>query len=251
MHELFINYRTQGGKDAAHVFDYELSKRFGTNSVFRAQKSIAPGANYVETLIKGVRRSRVLLALIGRDWVDTPDPKGPGRRALANPKDWVRREIEEAFSSGVLVVPVLLGRHVEQIDPLRLPKSLATLAECQYERYSTRTAEADLTRLGDRLVRQVPELAALNAQAGGAQPAAEASRGRTEIHNARQSGGVGAVHGDLGTFINEAHGPLHTGSGRQINGPRINGDGTNYVAGDNRGGIRQRFGDPKHPGTGR
>ncbi|WP_406509466.1 toll/interleukin-1 receptor domain-containing protein [Streptomyces sp. NBC_00212] len=249
MHELFINYRTQDGKETAHRFDDELSKRFGTDSVFRAQKSIAPGTNYVDTLVKGVRRCRVLLALIGTDWLDAPDQKRPGRRALTNPGDWVRRELEEAFAAGVLVVPVLLGRHVEQLDPLRLPRSLKSLAECQYERYAMRTGEADLARLGDRLVRQVPDLAPLDRHGAESKPTSEESPGATAIRNDQQSGGIGGVHGDVGSFINEAHGPLHTGSGSQVNGPQINGDGTNYVAGDNHGGIRQRFGDAKRPGA--
>ncbi len=251
MHEFFINYRTQDGKEAARTFDAELSDRFGTDSVFRAQKSIAPGTKWVDMLVGGVRRCRVLLALIGTDWVDAPHQKRPGRRALTDPKDWVRREIEEAFAAGALVVPVLLGRQMAQLDPLRLPASLKPLADCQYERYTTRTAEADLTRLGDRLVRQVPDLASLDRRLSGAKAEAKQRPGSLKTRTSRQSGGIGAVNGDVGSFVNEAHGPLHTGSGDQLNGPRINGDGTNYVAGDNRGGIRQRFGGTQRPGDDR
>lgn len=218
MNELFLNYRTQGGgKEAAYICDTQLSARFGTESVFRAQKSIDLGTNYIDALITGVRHSRVLLALIGPRWMDAPDRKRPGRRALDNPKDWVRREIEEAFASGVLVVPVLMGRKMEQIDRLRLPKSLAGLAECQYERLiSTRTADADIARIGDRLVRQIPELAALDRQPATASPAMKRSSGPA-VRNKGQSGGIGNVNGDVGTFVNEAHGPLHTGTGDQIN----------------------------------
>ncbi|GAA4119521.1 toll/interleukin-1 receptor domain-containing protein [Streptomyces hundungensis] len=249
MHEFFLNYRTQDGKEAAHIFDAVLSDRFGPDSVFRAQKSIAPGTQWVDMLIGGVRRCRVLLALIGPGWIDAPHQRRPGRRALTDPKDWVRREIEEGFAAGALVVPVLLERRMEQLDPLRLPTSLRPLADCQYERYTTRNAEADLTRLGDRLIRQVPDLASLDRRGGSDKATCERSPGSREIRTGRQRGGIGGVHGDVGSFINEAHGPLHTGSGNQLNGPQINGDGTNYVAGDNHGGIRQRFGGPQRPGN--
>lgn len=219
MHELFLNYRTEGGgKEAAYICDTQLSARFGSESIFRAQKSIDLGADYNDALINGVRRSRVLLALISPKWLDAPDREHPGHRALENPKDWVRREIEEAFASGVLVVPVLLGRRQEQIDRLLLPKSLAGLADCQYERLvSTRTADTDLARIGDRLVRQVPELAAVDRRRTADRPAKRRSV-RPDVRNKGQSGGIGNVNGDVGTFVNESHGPLHTGSGDQING---------------------------------
>ncbi|MEU2210878.1 toll/interleukin-1 receptor domain-containing protein [Streptomyces hygroscopicus] len=242
MEEVFINYRTKDGKEAAFIFDEKLSARFGTESVFRATKSIDPGANYIDTMLSGVRRSSVLLALIGEQWLDAPDRKRAGRRALTNPDDWVRREIEEAFAHGVLVVPVLLGRGVEQLDPRRLPKSLGKLAECQYERFSLRSPEADINRLADRLVKQVPRLADLDKQAAAPDLAHETG---TNHHD--QHGGVGTVHGTLGTFVQESYGPLHTGSGhQQINKPQFHGENTNYVAGDNHGSVQ--FGTARRRG---
>ncbi|MEV6669588.1 toll/interleukin-1 receptor domain-containing protein [Streptomyces sp. NPDC051162] len=238
VHEVFINYRTAtGGKETAYIFDGLLSRRFGEDSIFRATKSIPPGMDFIDALINGVRRSSVLLALIGPDWLDAPDQKQQGRRALTSKNDWVRREIEEAFACGVLVIPILLGRKVEQLDRRRLPDSLARLATCQYERYSQRSAEADIARLGDRLVKQVPRLAALDR--GTTAPA-------TADPQPDPTGNDGSGHGTIGTVVNDAHAPFHTGSGSQINGTQvngaqINGDGTNYIAGDNRGGIRQQF----------
>lgn len=240
MHEIFINYRSKGGKEVAYMCDRVLSARFGQDSVFLARKSIDPGHNYIDVLVQAARRSQVLLALIGEGWIDVPDRFRPGRRALDNPEDWVRREIEEALTSGALVVPLFIGRRVEQLDPRRLPRSIAELAECQYTRVELHSLESDLTRLGDRLVRRVPALAALDGgmQAEGSTPAEPDSR----VHNEHQGGGIGHVGGSVGTYVNEAHGPLHTGNGHQFNAPQINGDGTNYIAGDNRGGIRQGFG---------
>lgn len=247
MHEIFINYRTKGGKEVAYMCDRELSARFGADSIFLARKSIDPGSRYNEALVQAARRSRVLLAIIDDQWLNAPDRHRPDKRALDNPQDWVRREIEEGLSSGALVIPLFLGRHVEQFDPRHLPETIDELAECQYARLDLQTMDADLARLGDRLVQQVPGLAALE---GAARPDAPAEPAQDPtLRTDRQSGGIGQVGGSVGTFVNEAHGPLHTGSGNQYDGPHISGDGTNYIAGDNRGGIRQRFG-PRPPREG-
>jgi hypothetical protein len=252
VHEIFINYRTKGGKEVAYMCDRALSARFGSDAVFLARKSIDLGNNYIDVLAQAARRSRVLLALIDEQWIDAPDRHRPGRRALTNPEDWVRREIEEALSCGALVVPVFIGRTVEQLDPRRLPRSIAELAESQYTRVELNSLDEDLARLGDRLVRQVPALSTLD-KSDKAESTDRSERDpnvrperNADVRNDRQSGGIGSVGGLVGTFVNEAHGPLHTGSGTQHNGPQINGDGANYVAGNNQGGIRQRFG-PRTP----
>ncbi|KPI00565.1 TIR protein [Actinobacteria bacterium OK074] len=242
MHEIFLNYRTKGGKEAAYLCDHVLSARFGRDSVFLAQKSIDPGKSYDDFLVRAVRRSRVMLALIHEQWLDAPHRKLPGGRALDDPTDWVRRELEEALEAGVLIVPLLVGRNVEQLDPHRLPRPIADLAEHQYTRVLLSTVEADLTRLADRLVRQVPSLATVDrGPRTGTAAKAEPAAPEPTVDNDGQSGGVGNVGGSVGTFVNTANAPMHTGSGDQVNGPSIKGN--NYgVAGDNQGGIHQGFG---------
>lgn len=239
MHEIFVNYRTKGGKEVAYSCDRVLSARFGPDSVFLARKSIEPGDN-TDALVRAARRSHVLLALVDEEWIDAPDRNRPGRRALDNPQDWVRREIEEALVSGVLIVPLFIGRRVEQLDPRRLPRSMAEVAECQYTRVELHSLETDLSRLGDRLVRLVPALAALDRGASTDEP--PSAEPDLTVRNDNQSGGIGQVSGTVGTYVHDARGPLHTGSGGQFNGPQVNGDGTNIVSGDNHGGIRQGFG---------
>ncbi|MFI1727174.1 TIR domain-containing protein [Streptomyces sp. NPDC020489] len=233
MHEIFVNYRTKGGKEVAYMCEHHLSARFGPDSVFLARYAIAPG-DTMDALLRASRRCHVLLVLIDAEWMDAPHRDEPGKRALDDPDDWVRREIEQALSGGALIVPVFIGRKVEQLDPRRLPRSITELADYQYTRVEVHRIEEDLTSLGDRLVRRVPALAALDSRkpAQASRPAERAAG----VHNEHQSGGIGQVGGSVGTYINDARGPLHTGPGNQING-----DGTNYV-GDNQGGIRQGFG---------
>ncbi|MEU3414285.1 TIR domain-containing protein [Streptomyces sp. NPDC006658] len=238
MHEIFLNYRTKGGKSFAYLCHSVLVDRFGEQSVFLARKSIAEGTDFAEALLRGARDCQVLLALIDEEWLNAPDRRRPGRRALDNPDDWVRREIEEALASGAVVVPLLIARKVEQLDARSLPRSIAELAECQYARVSHATLAADLNKLADGLVRRIPALAALDR----AQRAVADKQQGAEVRTDHQSGGIGSVGGSVGTFVNEAHAPFHTGRGNIYGGPHFSGDGTNYVAGDNHGGIRQGFG---------
>ncbi|WP_052849904.1 toll/interleukin-1 receptor domain-containing protein [Streptomyces avicenniae] len=268
MPAVFINYRTTDGKEVANTFYDELSRRFGDGAAFLAAKSIPPGSNYIDAIHEGVRRCSVLLALIGPGWLDTPHKEQPGMRALDAEKDWVRREIEEAFAHGVTVIPILIGRSAGQLDRRALPASIAGLAECQYMRWTLRTTRHDLAHIGDRLAQQVPELAAADQGAlpqqaeGAARPEALPDRHiRDEVRTTGQSGGIGNVSGVHGTVIGEANAPLHTGSGTQVNGTQVNGtqvngtqvhgtqmNGTevngdgNVVGGSDFGGLQQQFG---------
>ncbi|SCD64065.1 TIR domain-containing protein [Streptomyces sp. BpilaLS-43] len=251
---IFVNYRTDDEEATATLVERELSRVFGTDSVFRASKSIEPGSSFPQALLTAVRRSRVLLAVIGPRWLEGAD----GRRHLENADDWTRREIHEALETGAVVIPLLVGG-VKRLRHEDLPAEIEDLADCQYRRFSHRNAEADLRGLADDLVKQLPELAAAahgngyqdatarsdESRGGGADTAGNA-RMRTGAIEHRQRGGIGNLNGDLGTFISESQGPVHTGSGHvyhareQYLGPRISSeDGVvNYVA-DNRGTLHQ------------
>ncbi|MFB6888029.1 TIR domain-containing protein [Kitasatospora sp. NPDC056327] len=254
MPDIFVNYRSSDEDTGAALIEHELSRRFGSERVFRAGKSIKIGRRFPQELITAVRRSSVLIAVIGTRWVDARTAEG--LRALDDPDDWTRREIVEAFESGALVVPVLVGS-VGRLSRHDLPPALAELADCQYRRLNPRESAGDLARLGDSLAEEVPALAraerevARNAGAAGESSEVNNRVGRVDgsvvqarDHTHRQSGGIGNAGGDVGTFINNASGPVNTGDGAQHNdlrsgGVHFNGDGGNYVE---RGTAQQWFG---------
>ncbi|MED7949348.1 toll/interleukin-1 receptor domain-containing protein [Streptomyces sp. BE303] len=256
MPDIFVNYRTIDEDTGAALIERELSRRFGSERVFRASKSIKAGRRFPQELLTAVRRSSVLVAVIGDRWADARS--ADGLRALDDPEDWTRREIVEAFESGALVVPVLIGR-ATRLNRRDLPPELAELADCQYLRLDTRNAEADLARIGDDLAEALPQLAEAERQISRTDGEAGAGAGvgigngpggsdggvvRAREYHHLQDGGVSNVS-NSGTFINTANGPLHTGSGDQNNeirhGSRVtfNGDGGNYIE---RGTAQQRFG---------
>ncbi|WP_316529426.1 toll/interleukin-1 receptor domain-containing protein [Kitasatospora brasiliensis] len=250
MPDIFVNYRTNDEDATATLIERELSQRFGTDRVFRASKSIRIGRAFPQELVTAVRRSSVLLAVIGQRWASARTTDG--RRALDDPEDWTRREIVEAFESGALVVPVLVGR-ATRLDRHGLPPEIARLADCQYRRFDHRDADSCLSRLGDDLAEEIPQLAEAErmiAQADGGLGGTPYGVGRgggvvdADSYRHDQSGGIGEVGRDVGTFINNASGPVHTGGGTQNNtirhgGVEFHGDGSNYVE---HGTVNNRFG---------
>ncbi|MFF3629662.1 toll/interleukin-1 receptor domain-containing protein [Streptomyces sp. NPDC002164] len=266
---IFVNYRTQDAPEAATLIERELSRVFGDENVFRASKSIGPGSRYPQQLLKAVRRSHVLLAVIGPRWLEARSVDGPG--APANPDDWTCREIREAFESGAVVIPVLVAR-AERLRAADLPPELDVLADCQYRRFDHRNADADLSRLVGDLIDLLPELAEAAEKNGyalkapmrpdGDRAADERGSGnarvRADVINHRQRGGIGNLNGDFsGTFVSEPQGTVHTGSGHvyqaseQRFAPSFSGDAmdVNYVA-DNHGRIRQQSSRGERPADG-
>jgi hypothetical protein len=92
---IFISYRR--GDSIGHtgrLFD-QLSKYFGTAQVFMDIDTIGPGENYVEVIEKTCESCEVLLAVIGRGWLNAADQGG--NRRLDEPGDFVRLEIAHAL----------------------------------------------------------------------------------------------------------------------------------------------------------
>jgi hypothetical protein len=243
MNDVFINYRTGDGDKTAALIDQELSRRFGRKRIFRASKSIAPGHAYPEALLTGVRRSSVVLAVIGPDWTNF-------QARLRDPEDWVRKEILEAFNCAIPIVPVLDGRKTDRLNKADLPGELARLADLQSIPFDTHDTEAGLKRLGDLVAELVPGLYDLDRDVARS-PAPESVRNSigdvsgTAVQSRDFTGDVG------GTVIKDSQGPVHTGQGniyqnsRHVSGGRhVSGDGMTYVEGDHHGDIRHRFGGP-------
>jgi hypothetical protein len=103
---VFVNYRRTDTGWAANVVTDALRRRLGPSAeVFLDNRSIGLGESFAQVLEEGVRRSAVLVVLIGPRW-DEP----PLTDRLADPGDWVRREILVARERGARIVPVLVDR---------------------------------------------------------------------------------------------------------------------------------------------
>lgn len=229
MPDVFVNYRTGDGDKTAALIARDLSHRFGDEPIFRASESIKPGMCYPEELLNNVRRSDVLLAVIGPDWTRFP--------ALHDDNDWVRREILEALACGIPVIPVLEGRRTERLTASDLPAELQPLADRQSERLDLHQVESGLDRIAKRLIELVPTLRDRTA-------AETMDSGSTHNHVGDVRGGTIVqsrdITGDVGTVIKGDHGQFHLGKGNQYN-QHFSGPGATYVQGNNEGGIRHHF----------
>lgn len=122
---VFISYR-RGDTTiyAGRLFD-SLTASLGEDQVFMDLDAIEPGADFVEHIEREVGNCEILLALIGRGWVDVTD--ADGNRRLEDPQDFVRLELATGLSRDIRVIPVLVqGARMPRAD--QLPDDLKTLA---------------------------------------------------------------------------------------------------------------------------
>lgn len=203
MPDVFINFRTGDEESAATLIDRDLSTRFGSEKVFRDSKSIRAGEEFPQRLLSAVHGSRVMLAVIGPRWLVARG--SDGRNALDNEQDWIRRELLEAKEFGVRVIPVLVGERTARLDSAAMPPVLTWLADLQYRRFNTRSADADLATIAAELIELVPGLADRTAAVAGESV-------RSGITSTARD-----VHGDI-INVKDTSGPVHVGRGHQFNG---------------------------------
>ncbi len=90
--------------------------------------NINPGDDFVERLTQAVGSCDILLALIGRQWLEITD--ATGQRRIDDPADFVRLEIATALGRGVRVIPILVdGALMPRADAL--PGDLVALSRRQ------------------------------------------------------------------------------------------------------------------------
>jgi thiol-disulfide isomerase/thioredoxin len=109
MAKIFISYRREDSEWPAHEIYTAIRRRLADRDedVFIDVDHIPLGVDFKDYIDGVVAKCDVLLALIGRGWLEARDPES-GNRRLDNPEDFVRLEIAAALERGVKVVPVLL-----------------------------------------------------------------------------------------------------------------------------------------------
>jgi TIR domain-containing protein len=121
---IFINYRRDDSAGhAGRLFD-GLSNHF-PGRLFMDVDTIAPGIDFVEAIEQAVGACKVLIVVIGREWLTLKN--AAGSRRIDDSADFVRLEVETALARNIRIIPVL----VEDAPPPRpedLPPSLARLA---------------------------------------------------------------------------------------------------------------------------
>jgi tetratricopeptide (TPR) repeat protein len=152
--DVFVNYRTVDARFGAAAAYQFLVGRFGSERVFLDHVSMGSGAVYPEEIRAALEQTRVLVVLIGPEWLSC-EP-GTDVRLVDREGDWVRREIRRALARRIEIIPVLLDGTG---FPTELPVDIAGLLLRQTAEIRHRSLNSDLTRLADDIVARVPELA--------------------------------------------------------------------------------------------
>ncbi len=106
MPRIFISYRRDdSASQAGRLYD-RLEGHFGQGQVFMDVDAIKPGLNFVEVVQQAVSVCDGLVAVIGREWLETSNRAGD--RRLDDAEDLVRVEIATALERGIPVIPVLV-----------------------------------------------------------------------------------------------------------------------------------------------
>ena len=103
---IFLSYRREEAGYAAGRLADRLTTRFEDTRVFIDVDSVPAGEDFVKAIRGAVARCDVLLAIIGRQWIEMLDDRGV--RRLDDPEDFVVLELKEALERDIHVVPVLL-----------------------------------------------------------------------------------------------------------------------------------------------
>jgi tetratricopeptide (TPR) repeat protein len=112
--KIFVNYRrADAAADARSIFQ-RLAQTIGRDQLFIDIDSIEKGSHFPSVLDRVLNQCRVMLVIIGRDWIDAKNEKGA--RRLSDPNDYVRLEIATALRREIPIIPV-------RIDGAPLPAS--------------------------------------------------------------------------------------------------------------------------------
>jgi hypothetical protein len=150
---VFISYRRDDcAGHAGRLYD-RLADRIGESSVFMDVDAIELGADFGVRIDEAIGACRLVIVLIGDDWLDIADSRG--RRRLEDPTDFVRREVATALRRGdVGVIPVLVeGATMPPVE--RLPEDLKALARRNALELSDAGWRYDVERLIEAVERVV------------------------------------------------------------------------------------------------
>ncbi len=125
MRAIFISYRRDDSEGQTGRLYDDLIMHFGEESVFMDVTGIEPGRDFRRAIDEQVSTCGVLLAVIGKNWLDAKEESG--RRRLDDPSDFVRLEIASAIKREIPVIPVLVrGAGMPRAE--QLPTDLTELA---------------------------------------------------------------------------------------------------------------------------
>ena len=162
----FISYRRDDAAGYAGRLHESLERRLG-GQLFRDVDTLQPGQDFVKAIEARLAVCKVMLVIIGREWLDARNTAGA--RRLDDPFDFVRLEIAAGLArTDVLVVPVLV-EGASMPAAVQLPDNMQALARRHAVSVRDETWDADVDRLA-AVVEKVAPPAALDGVARALKP---------------------------------------------------------------------------------
>jgi len=113
---VFLSYRrADSSGHAGRIYD-GITNRHPDWQVFIDVDTIEPGVDFVDVVEEAVGSCDVLVAVIGKSWLNSDTPTGP---RMHDERDFVRLEIDTALKRQIRVIPVLVqGAQMPSTDDL-------------------------------------------------------------------------------------------------------------------------------------
>jgi len=140
-----ISYRREDSLPVTGRLYDRLQAEFGRGNVFMDFDSIPYGVDFRDHIKQMIDRSKVLIAMIGPDWVGRRRHRG---RRIDEPTDFVRLEIGYALERKLPIIPILVG-NTQMPRSEELPKDIEALA---FRNGLTLDAGIDFHHHAERLV---------------------------------------------------------------------------------------------------
>ena len=123
---IFISYRRSDSNHiTSRIYD-QLISSFGKKNIFKDVDNIPPGRDFRGVLREATAECRLMLVVIGENWLGASDESG--KRRLDDPNDFVRIEVETGLQRDeILVIPLLVGG-AKMPRSGQLPPALSELA---------------------------------------------------------------------------------------------------------------------------
>ena len=119
-----ISYRREDSLPIAGRLYDRLQAKFGKKNVFMDFDSIPPGVDFREQIKQTIERCKLVIAVIGPDWLGERDDK---TRRIDDASDFVRLEISYALKGGIPVIPLLIN-NTPMPKPEKLPADIEALS---------------------------------------------------------------------------------------------------------------------------
>lgn len=103
---IFISYRRQDSLGSTGRLYDRLLNHFSSSEIFIDVDTIDYGEDFIVAIERAVSKCNILLAVIGKNWLECRDKDGS--RMIDNPNDFVRVEIRSALLRNIRVIPVLV-----------------------------------------------------------------------------------------------------------------------------------------------